>query len=223
MERDIDIMKVSDGKRYSGRDLARLGCRNCEGCHLCCTGMGTSIILDPYDAYMLVKGTGRDFASFIGKELELQVFQGVILPDIKEQGIEEGCSFLNEEGRCSIHGFRPGMCRLFPLGRIYKEDGFDYFLQIHECPAPGKTKVRISEWLGIENLAAYEKFVTDWHRLFTESSKLSETLSPDESRQLNMTMLTLFYFNKNLDNDFYESFYESFNTYMKLIGKDVVA
>ena len=44
---------------------------------------------------------------------------------------KEACYFLNEEGRCSIHSFRPGICRLFPLGRFYEEEGFRYFLQIH--------------------------------------------------------------------------------------------
>lgn len=55
MNRYIDFDKETDGKRYSGKDMARLGCNDCNGCHKCCTGMGTSIVLDPYDIYMLKK------------------------------------------------------------------------------------------------------------------------------------------------------------------------
>lgn len=53
MNRYIDFDKETDGKRYSGKDMARLGCNDCNGCHKCCTGMGKSIVLDPYDIYML--------------------------------------------------------------------------------------------------------------------------------------------------------------------------
>ena len=60
MIRDIDINEISDGNRYSKDDMVRMGCNDCDGCHKCCTGMGDSIILDPYDVYELVKGTGTD-------------------------------------------------------------------------------------------------------------------------------------------------------------------
>lgn len=53
MNRYIDFDEETDGKRYSGKDMARLGCNDCNGCHKCCTGMGKSIVLDPYDIYML--------------------------------------------------------------------------------------------------------------------------------------------------------------------------
>ena len=32
----------------------------------------------------------------------------------------ESCTFLDENGRCSIHPFRPGICRLFPLDAIMR-------------------------------------------------------------------------------------------------------
>ena len=56
MKRDIDIEQVSDGKRYTSNDMVRLGCDDCSGCSDCCRGMGSSILLDPYDAYRLMKG-----------------------------------------------------------------------------------------------------------------------------------------------------------------------
>ena len=68
MKRDIDIEQVSDGKRYTSNDMVRLGCDDCSGCSDCCRGMGSSILLDPYDAYRLMKGLGY-IADFFLKEI----------------------------------------------------------------------------------------------------------------------------------------------------------
>lgn len=78
-------------------------------------------------------------------------------------GNTEACSFLNPEGLRSIHAFRPGICRLFPLGRFYENGSFKYFLQVHECPKPNKTKVKIKKWLDTPDLKRYETYICDWH------------------------------------------------------------
>ena len=54
---------------------------------------------------------------------------------------------MNDAGRCSIHPYRPGICRLFPLGRYYEEDGFRHILQIHECEKTNRSKVKIRKWM----------------------------------------------------------------------------
>ena len=77
----------------------------------------------------------------------------------------DACAFLNEQGRCGIHSFRPGFCRMFPLGRIYENQSFQYFLQVHECAMEPKSKVKINKWIGIPDIRRYETFVTDWHYL----------------------------------------------------------
>ena len=65
-----------------------------------------------------------DFNSLMDRYVELGMVDGLIIPNLRLSGDGESCSFLNAEGRCSIHTFRPGICRLFPLGRIYEENGF---------------------------------------------------------------------------------------------------
>ena len=76
-----------------------------------------------------------------------------------------------------IHAFRPGFCRLYPLGRIYEDGSFSYFLQVYECPHPNKSKVKIRKWLGIENLPAYEAFVLKWHDVLEETRKEAAAIS----------------------------------------------
>ena len=115
MERRVNMEEISDGKRYTGNDLVRADCHDCEGCSACCRGMGNTIQLDPMDIYRLTKGLSMTFEQLLASAVELQLVDGLILPNLKMTGETMACSFLNEEGRCSIHPFRPGICRLFPL------------------------------------------------------------------------------------------------------------
>ena len=142
MIRDIDLSKVSDGKLYGSNDMAKTDCNGCKGCSSCCRGMGNSIVLDPLDTHMLCRGLGESCADLLNSCLELNVADGVILPNLRMTAKEDACVFLSN-GRCRIHSLRPGICRIFPLGRFYENCSFQYFLQIHECPAPSKNKVKI--------------------------------------------------------------------------------
>ena len=59
MERNVDIDKISDGKRYGANDMVKVGCDDCRGCSACCRGMGDSIVLDPMDLYRLERKLGK--------------------------------------------------------------------------------------------------------------------------------------------------------------------
>ena len=132
MKRNVDINEISDGRLYSSGDMVKADCHDCEGCSECCRGMGSSIILDPMDIWRIQKGIGKGFQALLEEgKIELNMADGMILPDLKMDTEREACPFLDSRGRCSIHASRPGLCRLFPLGRYYEENGFKYFIQIH--------------------------------------------------------------------------------------------
>ena len=141
MKRNIDLKEISDGRLYSSGDMVKVECHDCEGCSDCCQGMGDSIILDPMDIWRLHRGIKKDFSVLMGENyISLGVVDRMILPNLKMDVQKDACPFLNDEGRCSIHSCRPGLCRLFPLGRYYEENGFKYFIQIHECSRKDRGK-----------------------------------------------------------------------------------
>lgn len=217
MEREIDLKQISDGKRYSANDMVKAGCNDCAGCSLCCQGMGSSIILDPYDLDNLEKGLGVTFEKLMQDDkIELNVVDGIIQPNIKMQdesaGSSDGrCAFLSKEGRCSIHSFRPGFCRMFPLGRIYEEESFHYFLQVHECPYPNKTKVKVKKWLGIPKLSEYESYIKRWHYFLKDMQKvIKETENDVVIKNINMHLLQQFYI-KPYGSDFFLEFEQRMN------------
>lgn len=205
MERYVKMEEISDGKRYHSNEMVKLGCNDCEGCSECCHNVGESIILDPWDIYMLETNLSCSFEALLGKYLELKVYQGIVLPHLLLDE-KNGCHFLSKEGRCQIHSFRPGFCRLFPLGRIYENDSFAYFLQTKECKKERRTKVKISKWLGIPKLASYEKYICQWHYLIKEIQKLTKQMDDQKLKEWNMYLLQSFFVAPYESGDFYVQF-----------------
>lgn len=178
----------------NGNDMTRLGCGECIGCSDCCRSMGQSIVLDPYDIYQLQRATKQNFAQLIQEKIELHVEDGLILPSLKMQDDTDACGFLSKEGRCSIHADRPGLCRLFPLGRNYDEKGLRYFLLEDACQIQNRTKVKIKKWLGISGLPQYEKFLVEWHDLRKGmQEEIAEKQSDEYTQNINVRMLEMFY------------------------------
>ena len=207
-------------KLYTANDMVKTDCGGCQGCSQCCIGMGESIVLDPYDGYSLVMGIGIEFPDLVSRFIEWNVVDGVVLPNLMMQGDGERCAFLTENGRCCIHEFRPGICRMFPLGRYYQEDGsFRYFLQNQECPKENKTKVKVGKWLGIPKLRTYEEYIGKWHKLTEEVRDLTEKAKDDQlTKELNMYLLNTFYLTPYKKNaDFYEQFEERYIRMKKLL------
>lgn len=213
MLREIDLDQVSDGKFYQVNDMAKADCGGCQGCSSCCRGMGESILLDPLDLYRISSGLGKTFEELLALHLELGVADGIILPHLRMDGPEEACSFLNEAGRCSIHTLRPGICRIFPLGRYYDGKSFQYFLQIHECPKPNKTKVKIRKWIDTPNIPKYERYISDWHYYLKKLQEQAMASTDAETvKSLSMMVLNRFYVRPyDPSEDFYEQFYERLN------------
>lgn len=193
MKRDIDINEISDGKRYTANDMVKLDCHDCQGCSACCQGMGDSITLDPYDIWQLTAYLQTDFSGIFEKYIELHVEDGLIFPNLRLIGEKECCVFLNEAGRCRIHEFRPGLCRLFPLGRIYTEDGFQYIHQIYECKKTDQSKIKIKKWLGIPALKDYEHYIDSWHAFVVLCRDALEELGEEEQRTLALFLLKHFF------------------------------
>ena len=218
MKRYVSLEEISDGKLYTARDMVKADCMGCKGCSKCCHGMGDTILLDPYDIYRWKKGLEKDLGTFLADGMvTLGVVDGVILPHIQMSGEAESCGFLNGEGRCTIHAFRPGICRLFPLGRYYENGAFRYFLQKGECNG-AKVKIKIEKWLETENLSQYEEFIKTWHALILQAEELPEGQEDAFRKNLNMFLLKKFYLTQyEAQRSFYEQFDQRLQEYREII------
>lgn len=205
-----NLEEISDGKVYGLQDMVRAACNDCEGCHSCCEDMGDSIILDPLDVYLLQKHLEVSVESLIEKKIELRMVDGMILPNMMMDEKTNCCVFLNEEGRCSIHAFRPGICRLFPLGRIYDEQGLSYFLQSEGCVKQNRSKVKVSKWLDTPELKQNQQYLVDWHAFRKQVEGVIQATEDEKTvKTIMMFLLNTFFIQPyDVNTDFYAQFYE---------------
>ena len=243
MRRYVSLEEISDGKLYTANDMVKADCLGCQGCSRCCHEMGDTILLDPYDIWRFQKGLGKDAQTLLAEgKIALRVVDSVIVPHLKMQPVNmimqekingpmgsmeqgdgedesgEKCPFLDAKGWCTIHAFRPGLCRLFPLGRYYEGDGFRYFLQKSECDHP-KAKVKVSKWLDVPELPKYEQYVLTWHQIQKQAESLQQE-NEDEAfgKNLNMFLLKTFFLTPyHGDEDFYQQFEGRLATYRSIV------
>lgn len=209
MKRNVDINEISDGRFYGPNDMVKADCGDCKGCSACCQGMGESIVLDPYDVSRLTNGLNLSFEALLDDKIELNIFDGMILPNLKMEGKKEVCAFLDEEGRCSIHSIRPGICRLFPLGRYYENGGFQYFLQTYECKNQNRTKIKVKKWIDTPDLKQNEKFILAWHDFVDDiQTRMMKVTDDALFKKVNMFLLEQFYIERYHKEDFYGQFDE---------------
>lgn len=219
MRREVDINEISDGNLYGPNDMVKADCGDCKGCSACCQGMGESIVLDPYDVYLMTNGLNISFEALLDDKIELGVYDGMILPHLKMSGENEACAFLNEQGRCSVHSIRPGICRLFPLGRFYENGGFKYFLQVHECKNQNRTKVKVKKWIDTPDLKQNEVFVNKWHDFVNElQDKMMQVKDDALFKKVNMFLLQQFFIERYHDEDFYKQFDERLDKAKVVVG-----
>lgn len=209
-----------NSKLYNLNDMVKAGCNDCKGCFSCCQGMGQSIVLDPYDIWQLECNLDCTFTGLLQEKglIELHIADGLILPNLKMQGSSECCGFLNEEGRCGIHTFRPGLCRLFPLGRNYEEHKLQYFLLEDACANSTSTKVKVKKWLEIQDSRRYEEFLISWHDLRGSLKKKFADIDLDSGdmnimKENNMKLLHIFYETQYVKEDFFGQFEERVSTF----------
>jgi len=224
MLRECNLDEISDGKKYSINDMVKADCDDCKGCSACCHGMGSSIVLDPLDVHRLMSHFQTRFEVLLEDKIELNIVDGVILPNLKMNTQAEGepCVFLDAEGRCSIHEDRPGICRIFPLGRVYENNSFSYILQIHECQKENRSKVKVSKWIDTPDLKKNQQFITDWHYfLKAAQARLAAGGDEEQIKRTAMQILQYFYIEPyHTDCDFYEQFDKRLIQMKKLVGID---
>lgn len=210
MKRTCSLNEISDGNLYDSNDLVEVSCNGCKGIATCCHGMGNSIILDPFDIYRLTRDLNMTFEQLLSDKIELNVVDGIILPNLKMTDSSEKCAFLNSEGKCSIHASRPGICRIFPLGRYYENGGFKYILQIDECANSSNTKMKVSKWVDTPDLMKNEQFLNEWHYFLNDVERIiKNTQDEDLIKNRNLYVLKNFYLMKyDSGIDFYLQFKE---------------
>lgn len=207
----------SDGKFYQLNDQVCADCHDCEGCSSCCEGMGDSILLDPYDLYQIQKYGQVTFDHLmIHGFVALTLENGMILPHLRMTEDTDSCPFLDEERRCSIHEYRPGMCRLFPLGRDFQGEDLEYILLEKACANTSRSAVKVSDWISVEAAEAYHAFVRDWHLFRQQMAEVLGNAKEEQAQELSLRLMHNFYVSGyDAAKDFYPQYEERIGRYRR--------
>ena len=214
------LEEISDGKLYNINDTVKADTCGCDGCNDCCIDVGDLVVLTPFDVYEMVNYLGVEFDELIGDKIELRQNNKILLPYLKMQGNNKRCSFLNKEGRCTIHSKRPNICRLFPLGRAYQNDDFKYFLQVGNCPKENLSEVEVREWIGIENYDDNKKFVLEWYKVIKALTfRLKFVKDENTIEEVNQVILDNCYRIETKENEnFYSVFLKELPKVKNILG-----
>jgi Fe-S-cluster containining protein len=96
----------------------------CHRCRRCCTGK--RIWVNPYEVFRLARRLGLTTTRF----LEQYTVNGGTELAVRD---DLSCVFLGEQG-CTVHGDRPLVCRLYPLGRAVQTGAPDRYFTLEPHP-----------------------------------------------------------------------------------------
>lgn len=220
MKLNVNIEDISNGKLYELNDLVKVDTRGCHGCSACCYDAKDSIVINPFDAYQLVKGTGLSFDELLSNKVGIHEEEKVLLPHLLMQEETMGCGFLDENERCSIHNYRPGVCRLFPFGRYYEDNDFKYFYQPGECIKTELTKIKVKKWIGIDNYNENKAFVLLWFKFLKTLKWRMRFIHDGEELKLRQDYVldTFYRIHWQDEDDFYERFYQKIDEAKENLG-----
>ena len=173
MYREQSLNEICDGRMYTENDMVRTDTGNCAGCRqVCCKGMERSIVLDPYDVHRLTQSLNTTFDQLLKGPVEINIVDGIMLPNLAMNKDTDACSFLDSSNKCTIHDARPGVCRLFPLGRYWEDDThYKYIFQKDQCHKENLSKIKVKKWINNPADPGYDQFIKDWHRYIVRIRK----------------------------------------------------
>jgi len=211
---------ISDGNLYDIGDYVNAGTAGCEACSACCHDVEAMVVLTPFDVYALSRGLNKALDELLGTYLILKEDNNILLPHLRMVGDDKRCCFLSEDGRCNVHHFRPNICRLFPLGRVYADDDFKYFLQVNACTKSELFEVEIEKWLGIDDYEKNKVFLLQWYKtLKALTFRLKFVHDDREKKRLDQVLLDNFYYNVlEGQGDFYTLFEKNLSSAKTALG-----
>lgn len=204
----------------------------CTACGKCCANDSVDmILLTPFDLYNLSKGTGENIEDIVNKYTNVYIGKNSNLPVVQlnsvfdpQKSIENGmdynvCPFL-KDNKCSVHDFKPSICRLYPLGRTTtistndNERVMTYFLLKNNCGGKGELH-SLDNW--IKNRSDYDRLQSEYSAFFStiisivDFAKLQELSQKDKSisRVLDSMynfMINEYYLNYDTNRPFWEQY-----------------
>jgi hypothetical protein len=194
MRKLANLQDVSDGNLYDYDDVVCADTGGCNRCSVCCHHSGDLITLTPFDTYEITRATQLSYQELLKTHFTRYENNKIWLPHLSSNAQDGACNFLNASGRCEIHAHRPNICRLFPLGRVYENQDFHYFLQVNNCICKNLAPIKVKEWINISDYEANKAFLITWYQVLKALAfRLKFVHDPQEVQAINEILEMYFY------------------------------
>lgn len=204
----------------------------CNSCGKCCSNDTLDMILfSPLDLYNLSKGLNIKVEDVLKKYCNIYIGKNSNLPVVQLKSIIDTqksyllgtkytiCPFL-KDNKCSVHNFKPNICKLYPLGRSASidvktnEQTSHYFLLKNHCGGKGE-KHNLDNW--INNRVDDERLLNERSSFINKVLKIMNFKSinkimnevPGLSKTLDMYynfFISLYYANYDANKPFWEQY-----------------
>jgi Fe-S-cluster containining protein len=216
-------------------DTFRFGCR---ACGKCCKNRD-DILLTTKDIYNIARFFGRTVQYVVERYCEVYIGGSSRIPIVRLNpvGPDRVCPLLRNR-RCSVHGAKPVVCALFPLGRaslLGTENGKTiipediqptYFLQPATCGSQTRIQT-VRDWLSLFGIPAEDEFYSAWTHattLLSEYMRRLEQLLPEETMQTVWSgVFVMLYLHFDTGADLLPQFRDNFSKLMAALDGAVSA
>jgi Fe-S-cluster containining protein len=187
-----------------------------KGCKMCCEE--NDIILYPFDVMELCNHLEIS-STYFHKKYTIFRFDNTSKILRCYLKTSPTCIFFNPKDACTIYDFRPVRCKLFPLARMFNEDGtIQYYLPKNKCIGfDSKQKYTIKSWLNDCDINEFEPLIQKWNSYIIELKNKPESVLQDKF--FIMFFQKIFY---DFDNDLAETNPDTSDLAKKTNKKDIV-
>lgn len=161
----------------------------CSACGACCKNVRDSILLEPLDAFRIVReyikngfsGTGDEILDQIADLKELsRGFDVFVLKTVNDSGV---CGML-KDNRCTVYTARLRTCRLYPFTADPSADGpIKWYLCTEQTHHFGKGCVTAREWQRRNLSAEDQEYLREECRVLPELGRLMRNISDTDLQE----------------------------------------
>lgn len=176
-------MKPEDTFRFS-----------CNMCGDCCRCRSEPIIVSGFDIFRLAKGLNISPMEVIVKYMRFKASDRSRIPLLLlQERLDGSCRFLRK-GACTVQGFKPIVCAVFPLGRFINslKGEVCYFPQYVSVKCGGQDgKIwTLQEWIDSWGLDQWDQESLAWsHLLVTAENCMSQRKISDKMDEQDLLFL----------------------------------
>ena len=197
----------------------------CSACGACCKNVRDSIVLEPLDAFRIVRNKLRNRCTDSADDILWNMadlkelsrgFKVFVLKTVNDSGV---CNLL-ENNRCTIYSVRPRTCRLYPFTAepCPEEHRIKWHLCMEQAHHFGTGIVTAREWQRKNVSSEDEEFLYEECRVLPELGEILRKVPEDNLQQAEQFVVVYHYLAYDFSQPFMPQFKENMLFLKSLLG-----